>query len=481
MRFLLEGSKSDYDLSTSWDRDGGGGGGDGANVRDAASVRLAQSSSTFLCLHLAVDDASPLFEVACRALFQWRPRQLPRFVERLARFRAYADEMKDKSTVDDGSTGEDVQTQLRDEHDEGDTKSETAEATGVSGDSVNSSNHERGTPSQGTRLVGGRRDSSPTSADERNAERLTPLRPSSSPRVPLRCTSEDNASDGAQTGDVGGHSGRLKTRTSRSLSRQHSQAPMASPLDDLVAVANATCATPEVHLENSTVPVAAAYFARALACLPPAAEDGKDGSQRRARLSLLMGACMFTEACRLLRARAWEGTGGNWRDDRGAAEAWSAAMRLLSELKRAAAEEEKGEEHSATTAAPPATAAAAGPPPAVGGSVSLQFLLAFEDTLAETVLADSPDRMESVMRWRPKGLTPVAVVRMVRRAAASELSTAAADDARGGQTVKPRGARVEEQLLGNARPHVFSGSTQTLKKCLLLLLEEDTKHGAVGL
>ncbi|CAM9900090.1 unnamed protein product [Scytosiphon promiscuus] len=80
LHFLLEDS--------GWADPSGDGGGSGPPASSSPS------SSTFLCLQLAGDDASPLFEIACRALFRLQPRRLPRFVERLARFRAYADGMR---------------------------------------------------------------------------------------------------------------------------------------------------------------------------------------------------------------------------------------------------------------------------------------------------------------------------------------------------------------------------------------------------
>lgn len=208
-----------------------------------------------------------------------------------------------------------------------------------------------------------------------------------------------------------------------------------------------------------------------------------------------MGACMFTEASRLLRARAWEGISGNWRGNQGGAAAWGAAMRLLSELKRAA-EHEKGEEARAATAAstgvfagssslPSAAAPVANAPPlppTVFGGSSLQFRLAFEDALAETILADSSDRMETVMRCRPRSLSPVAVVRMVRRAAeaagAAAIPGVRTPTAGGGnqKTAGPSRAGVGGLSEAERRALVFSsGSTQTLKRCLVILLEDDAK------
>lgn len=453
---------------------------------------LATSSSTFLCIHLAGNVASPLFEVACRALFRLRARKLPRFVERLARFRAYAAAMASNLNVeDDGSGGgggesddegdarKQRRRERRHEHIPSDVRSETVEDASAP-------------VKVAATVLSARRGSSTASAEDRTDAYLTPtLR--SPPPSPSRHVSDNSASASGDILGSGGDAcaGRGSNRATSAISRECSPDPASAPapftLSALPDTKNSDApARPDEKPNTSIAPIAAralsapAYFSRALACLPPAAEDGEDGSQRRARLALLMGACMFTDACRLLRARSWEGLGGNWRGDRGADEAWGAAVRLLGELKRAAAEGEEREE-SATTAgdgaaaadlaaAAPSTAAAgvAGPPPPAYGEIALQFQLAFEDTLAETILADCPERMGAVMDCRPNGLTPVAVVRMVRRAAEA---TGAAGVGCGPDVEPPDRTEVRGQTKG-VHHSGLRGSTQTLKKCLLLLLED---------
>lgn len=503
LRFLLEESSDDSGVASGTDKAGGafevnGGPEKGAHLP-------VSSSSTFLCLHLAGNDASPLFEVACRALFHLRPQQLPRFVERLARFRAYADDIKyDFATDMVGRNGESKQMQRTCEHHPSSgprldgIKSEAKAAddggsssggggSGASRGNPHGTSHRRSPSREGSAQLGGIEESSPTSADEHKAETCPVPGSPSRPQALSRLTSEESTAvdDLLHTSK---HGSKLTPHTSSKACQEHLPEPPPLP-PAASAAASATVAAdvkdspPDVHEKPGTESTTPAYYARALACLPPADDDGKDGSQRRARLLLLMGARKFTEACKLLRARAWDGPGGRWRGDPGAAAAWTAAMRLIGELKLAAAEEEeRGRRQDMDVTAPASgdlgespAAASVGPSHAVYGGAPLQFRLAFEDALAETIVADSPDRMETVMSCRPSGLAPVAVVRMVRRAAElaamSGLSTAAGGVSGGGQPGdarhgSARGGRGEEtrQNLGHF------GSTQTLKKCLLFML-----------
>lgn len=478
----------------------------------AVKTTPSSASSTFLCLQLVGDDKSPLFEVSCRALFRLLPLELPRFIERLARFRAYADEIKKRGA---GATEASLQDESSDDEGEGKEGDRQPpllrrgrQRTSWSSGDARSEATLRGDAGGGVEHG----DSSTVSgSDEHHQHR--PTSPMSRTGTASRRQSEDNASDS------GGRVGHPPTRassgagTSRERSPEQATPVPASPNpsflgapDDsthpVTALADAAVSHHQPSGEersHGTPPVATAYFSRALACLPPAVEDDRGdsaGSQRRrARLSLLLGARKFTEACRLLRHRAWGclggagGTGavagssgkrGSWRVDRGAAEAWSANMRLLNELNRAAAASattDKAEDAAAaavvaagervgdmTASLSPAAAAET----AGNGSVALQFRLAFEDTLAETILEDSPERMKEVMLCRPSGLTPVKVVRMVRRAAEAGVAlptTVVADGGVGGsddaeETQPPR-----------------CGSTQTLKMCLLLLLEDGTREG----
>lgn len=468
LHFLLEGSATEPDQGPGGSSRGGGG-------------TLAPSSPTFLCMHLAGNVASPLFEIACRALFRLRASKLPRFVERLARFRAYAagitSDVEESGGSGGGSSGsgdeQDARRRRRPERIPSDVKSEVAGDAGASGNTA------------GTALSA-RRISSTASTEDRTNESLTPALRSGSPS-PSRRASENSASTAGELPGSGSdaRAGRAANRPTSATSRECSPDPAFVPAPSTLLTFPDTKNDPLSASRNEKLPVpvavsvpsAPAYFARALACLPPAAEDGEGGSQRRARLALLMGACMFTDACDLLRARSWEGTGGSWRRDRGASEAWGAAVRLLGELKRAAVESKKREEAATaadlfaaapvTTASTAAAAGTAGLPPAAYGDVALQFRLAFEDTLAETILADCPERMEEVMDCRPNGLTPVAVVRMVRRAA-----KAATDAVVGGDRDVPHDRKwVGGQTKGTHHP-ASHGSTQTLKRCLLLLLED---------
>ncbi|CAM9597932.1 unnamed protein product [Ectocarpus fasciculatus] len=305
-----------------------------------------------------------------------------------------------------------------------------------------------------------------------------------------RRQSEDNASD------YGGRVGRPPTRASSGAGTSRERSPgQAAPVLASPNPSHSGAAEDSTHPVAAPADAAVSHHQPPGACLPPAVEDdrgdGAGSQRRRARLSLLLGARKFTEACRLLRHRAWgcfgegavAGSSGkrrSWRGDRGAAEAWSANMRLLNELNRAAAAAattDKAEDAAAAAVAaageivgdvtasvsPTAAAETAG-----DGSVALQFRLAFEDTLAETILEDSPERMKEVMLCRPSGLTPVKVVRMVRRAAEAGVAlpmTVVADGGVGGG----------DDSEANQPPRC--GSTQTLKMCLLLLLEDGTREG----
>lgn len=467
-------------------------------VREASA---SPSSSTFLCLHLAGDNSSPLFEVACRALFYLRPRQLPLFVERLSNFRAYADriaaderDMASPAAAAVTVNGKDVASPSRG-NDKPPNQKLDAEITDISagvGNSCNDTNAlETNTNDNASMLerasyAGGRRDSS-SSEDEPKPGLSTAQPRSPTPSLSrLFRENEDSASDGPPHAGEG-HSSKFMTRTSSATSLEYSTEPVSVPVAGtaIPTAGDDTPRSPSLRRGDDGAPQspprpaqAHQYFARALACLPPAVEDGVDGSKRRARLSLLMGARMFTEACRLLRARAWEGPGGRWRDDPGAADAWSAAMRLLSALQRAAVEVEEVErkegEEGAGFAGFVLPDDAVGPLAAVHGSVSLQFRLAFEDSLAETVLADSPGRMEMVMRRRPRDLTPISVVRMVRRAV-----TAAVASPRGSEGSTMVGGGVVGGQTGKVHQRAdLSASTQTLKRCLLLLFEDDDARKA---
>ncbi|CAM9977627.1 unnamed protein product [Ectocarpus sp. 12 AP-2014] len=516
LRSLLEGLGGAQDPGQSRGGLGGaaGGGNGPAKYGDNGAVKASPSpaSSTFLCLQLVGDDQSPLFEVACRALFRLLPRELPRFVERLARFRSYADEIKRRGARETEAALQDVSSDEEGEGEEGDRQPPLLrrgrQRTSWSSGDAKSEATLRGDGGGGGDEHG---DSTVSGSDEHHQHR--PTSPMWRTGTASRRQSEDNASDS------GGRVGRPPTRassragTSRERSPEQAAPVPASPnpsyscaADDsthpVTAPADAAAShhqPPGEERSHGTPPVSTAYFSRALACLPPAVEDDRgDGAgcqRRRARLSLLLGARKFTEACRLLRHRAWgcfggAGTGaftgssgkrGSWRGDRGAAEAWGANMRLLNELDRAAAAAAtidkaddaaaaaavaaRGSVGDATASLSPAAAAET----AGNGSVALQFRLAFEDTLAETILEDSPERMKEVMICRPSGLTPVRVVRMVRRAAEAGVASPTGDGGVGD------GGDDSE---ANQPPRC--GSTQTLKMCLLLLLEDDTRLGVGG-
>lgn len=470
----------------------------------AREASASPSLSTFLCLHLAGDDSSPLFDVACRALFHLRPRQLPLFVERLSNFRAYADRIAANGRDMASPAGAAATVNSKDDtspsrdHDKPADQELDAKITEISaggGNSFNDANALETNTNDSTSMMerasyaGGRRDSS-SSEDEPKPGLSTAQPRSPTPSLArLFRENEDSASDGPPHAGEG-HNGRFMTRTSSATSMEYSTEPVSVPV---AATAIPTAGddppppSPSLRRGDDGSPQspprpapAHQYFARALASLPPAVEDGVDGSKRRARLSLLMGARMFTEACRLLRARAWEGPEGRWRDDPGAADAWSAAMRLLSALQRAAVEaegvERKEGEEGAGFAGFALPGDAVGQLAAVHGSVSLQFRLAFEDSLAETILADSPGRMEMVMRRRPRDLTPISVVRMVRRAV-----TAAVASPRASERSTVLGGGVVGEQTGKAHQRaVLSASTQTLKRCLLLLFEDDDARKAPG-
>lgn len=520
LRSLLEGLGGAQDPGQSRGGLGGaaGGGNGPAKYGGSGAVKSSPSSasSTFLCLQLVGDDKSPLFEVACRAFFRLLPRELPRFIERLARFRSYADEIKRRGAGETEAALQDVSSDEEGEGKEGDRQPPLLrrgrQRTWWSSGDARSEATLRGDGGGGAE----RGDSSTVSgSDEHHQHR--PVSPMSRTGTASRRQSEDNASDS------GGRVGRPPTRassgagTSRERSPEQAAPVPASPnpsysgaVDDsthpVTAPADAAVShhqPPGEERSHGTPPVATAYFSRALACLPPAVEDdrgdGAGSQRRRARLSLLLGARKFTEACRLLRHRAWgcfgaggavavagsSGKRGSWRGDRGAAEAWGANMRLLNELNRAAAAAatiDKADDAAAAAAVaagesvgdvtasvcPAAAAETAG-----NGSVALQFRLVFEDTLAETILEDSPERMKEVMLCRPSGLTPVRVVRMVRRAAEAGVALPTAVVADGG--VGGGGDDSE----ANQPPRC--GSTQTLKICLLLLLEDDTRLGVGGM
>lgn len=474
--------------------------------RDDGEVPLASRSSsaysTFLCLQLAGDDTSPLFEVACRALFRLRPQKLPRFVERLARFRSYANEITEGreagAGAGAGATAPPRDLSSGDEEEEEGGQGKREETRAAAGTSVSSAD------ARPERTPGG----DDAFAEHHQQQRRRPQRqrspsPPSGSGVGSRRTSEDNASEHR------GRASRATTHPSSTVaSREHSpeQLPPPSPPplprapagtgrrsgaeDDLQERATGpSSAAPRQHPPgrgHENAAVAPAYFTRALASLPPAVEDDRaaaSGSrQRRARLSLLLGAGRFAEACGLLRSRAWEGsssspggTRGSWRGDGSGAQAWRAAMRLLNELRRAAAAvADRGEDTAAAAAAAGSSRgdAASAVVGASGIPLPLQFRLAFEDALAETILADSPERMEAVMLCRPEGLTPLSVVRMVRRAAkaAAEMSVGAGTGTGTAAAAAAAAAGTGGNEAEVSQPSL-SGSTQTLKMCLLLLLE----------
>eukprot|EP00903_Cladosiphon_okamuranus_P018195 g16738.t1 len=464
------------------------------SLRSPPSPSPSSSSaySTFLCLQLAGNDASPLFEIACRALFRLRPQKLPRFVERLARFRAFANEIKRGGCAGAVGAGATPPQDSGGDEDKREGKEEAGgeEEGGRRGASVASSADARSERTSGVDTA-----FSEEQQQQQQRRRRSPSPPPQS-GIASRHTSEDNAYE------HGGRDSRSTTRpSSTATSREHSpETPVAPPTPTPTptpASASATDPPPSGAADDLPDPgtgppsaarerteessresalVAPAYFARALASLPPAVEDdraaGAGSQQRRSRLSLLLGARKFAEACKLLRSRAWECAGsspgvkrGSWRGDRGGEESWRAAMRLLNELRRAVAVAGKaGEDVASSTGGHDDAAATVG---AAGIPLPLQFRLAFEDALAETILADSPERMEAVMLCRPEGLTPVAVVRMVRRASRAVVETSAAAETGDGGDGKDSG-QGGQQLL--------SGSTQTLKMCLLLLLEDGTRQ-----
>ena len=457
---------------------------------------FSSAYSTFLCLQLAGDGASPLFEIACRALFRLRPQKLARFVERLARFRAYANEIKREGCAARAAGVVPQDADGNDEDREG--KEDGGEEREYDGQSQRQGNLVSSADSRSERTSGG----DTARSEEQQRHRRSPSPPPQS-GIASRRTSEDAASE------HGGRDSRSTTRQSSTVtSREHSPEPPPPPLpapavaaatgpppiassgdtkDDLPDPTTSPPSASRQHPEYKShehAEVAPAHFARALASLPPAAEDdrvatGAGCRQRRARLSLLLGACRFAEACGLLRSRAWQGSGsspggkrgGSWRHDRGGEEAWRAAMRLLNELRLAVAVTGKGGEDAAPASGADATAAAAAATVGTGVPLPLQFRLAFEDALAETILADSPERMEAVMLCRPEGLTPVAVVRMVRRAAREAAETSAGAGAGGDGTGGSGGNQAEPRS-----QRFLSGSTQTLKMCLLLLLEDGARQ-----
>lgn len=514
LRFLLNESHADLEPS----------GGEEAKFDEHFS-KSTSSASTFLCLHLTSDDASPLFEVACRALFRLRPLHLPRFVEQLARFRTYADKLKEDITLaaaaaaaasdGGGSLPRHDDASVVDELGAPSVTASDLEAVEVVD---NSNSLKRGRSSRGSESpVTSRRDTSPAaSVDGRHFHSSYSLQSlSPAPRRTRAYTgdggfSQDDLSATADTNPFERPSRHGKRRGEPS-GRERSPIPSVVSgasgnhlSADNAAVAEATGSTappaPSVH-DNPTEAAASlkstaqAYFTRALACLPPTAHDRGNEEQRHARLSLLMGARMFTEACRLLRARAWEGVSGSdgrrgsWRQDRGALGAWAAAMRLLGELKREATEEQAESRRRGSSLVGPAAAAVTASPSVgaggitlVHGSAGLQYRLMFEDALAETILKDAPDRMEAVMNFRPVGLAPVTVVRIIRRALAAAAksheicATASGEGNVGGDSA---GMARSGLLGGLAQPDAeqLDGSTaRTLKECLSLLVDQ---HGTI--
>ena len=187
LQFLLEGSAEELGQAPEGVSGSGGG-------------TLAPSSSTFLCIHLAGNVASPLFEVACRALFRLRARKLPRFVERLARFRAYAAAMTSDAnveensgsggggdSVDEGDVRQQRRRERRHERIPSDVRSET---TGDAGAPVKVA----------ATVLSARRGSSTASAEDRTDEYLTTaLRSRSPPPSPSRRASDDSTS---ASGDI---------------------------------------------------------------------------------------------------------------------------------------------------------------------------------------------------------------------------------------------------------------------------------------
>lgn len=497
LRLLLEGSRSIDCPSTSTGRIGGT---TDEFVREVTSEG-SSAASTFLCLHLVGQDASMLFEVACRALFRLRSKQLPRFVERLARFRMYVDEIKHAEGVARGrATAGEGASSLSGAV----TSSEPPECaeSELSTDEVIAAATGQSTARRDeiTATTCGRRESL-GSIDELGDGSSS--HPGESPgQLKGPCTRDRSSSiESTRTLESGDKvtirgSGQKSSDTPHSRERSADSVKSASTLAESTDVnaRDAPTAAPAMTPHGNKVSTARSYFSRALACLPPAAEDGGDGTQRRARLELLMGARMFTEACRLLCSRAWEGaihtdndgsgSGKSWKYDRGAVAAWTAAMRLLDELKRAA-EGERGVSPSrgptASSATSVAAAAASGgrsspfpPVDAAGcGGAALQYRLAFEDVLAQTIIADEPDRMKMVMMHRPAELAPVAVVRLVRRAVASMQGR---DDSGGPvrNDTSPRASHGVNGLPGS-RGRPLSPSTRTLKRCLLLLVESSKR------
>lgn len=439
---------------------------------EAKEVPGITSASTFLCLYLAGDDSSTLFEVACRALFRLRPRQLPRFVERLARFRTYADDIESREEFSrkDGRVG----------HAE-------AAAEGHGASSEPSTHAGKNPPGGDERSIARDGGSHPGSgaADSSHGDELavTPDE-TAHDEPPARLPDGPTPSYPGHRRDASNESLRAVDATEQQPSRAGSRdgAGARQSLDKLPGstvsppavpgppATEASGGTPPGASGATATPTAQEYYSRALACLPPAAEDGAEGSQRRARLALLMGARMFTEASRLLCARAWQGAthgegdgGKRWTYDPGARSAWASSLRLLRGLRRMAREE-----GTATGAAitPGASAASA----VCYGSASLQYRVVFEDMLTQAILADDPDRMETVMAQRPAGLLPVAVVRMVRRSAACAAGSVG-PEADGGDGAPRKSSCVEPWGPGPGL-HALATSTRSLKRCLLLLVED---------
>ncbi|CAM9299259.1 unnamed protein product, partial [Discosporangium mesarthrocarpum] len=289
------------------------------------------------------EGVSQIFEVVCRALFRLDPCRLPRFVERLAHYRAYTWRMKSAtitpnavstettaaaSTANCGappltapaptgtfskmppvdSESSSIGT-MREKEEAGHSKA----SSGMSMDGRNGTGDDDDHPalsSPGHQSIPS--DPSKGGAAEVSARVMsTETRPGVTP---------GKTGPGVSAGEVYAHDNNTATEC-------HPRATSPSSAKNTSAIP-----APVTHLELHP-PTLADLCGQALTCLPrPASDDGKPSARREARLSLMMGAGMHAEASRLLREKAWRGKGGKCEAEK----AWAAAMRLLGSLQRAA-------------------------------------------------------------------------------------------------------------------------------------------------